>query len=288
MITIKLIGGQGNQMFQYAYGRRISLIKGEKLKLDTSLLLCRIPRKNFTFRDYELGVFNIKAELTTLSKLAFYFNNSIFILQILKNRLLKLFFDDIIFNEIQDNDNLDKKIIKSKRNIYISGLFNKEQYLSEIEDALRQDFTFKDKLTGFNAEMAEKIQNTNSVSLHIRRGDLIKLGYAIDKTDYYKKAVDYINRKVGNPTFFIFSDDIEWVKTNLKIIDNYFLIDKNKGKNSYIDMHLMSLCKHNIIANSTFSWWGAWLNKNKDKIVTTPKEYSDTQDYMMSKAWIRF
>lgn len=151
-------------------------------------------------------------------------------------------------------------------------------------------------LSGENKIISDEIRKTNSVSLHIRRGDYItsKITNKFHGTcclGYYKKAMKLINKKVKNPKYFVFSDDIYWVKKNLEI-KNAFYVDDNVGDKSYIDMQLMSMCKHNIIANSSFSWWAAWLNNNPNKIVIAPKKWfndpgMDTTD-LISEEWIRF
>lgn len=287
MITIKLIGGLGNQMFQYAYGRKLSLKKGEKLKMDLTFLLSRMPRKNFIFRDYELDIFNIQAKPTFLSMVAVYFNNYVFILQFFLNKLSNFFKKDSVLDEVINPINLEERILRSTHNVYLSGLFNRVEYLSDIEQIIRKDFSFKKQLEGKNKELADSINLINSISIHIRRCDLVSLGYTISESDYYQKAIDYICKKVKEPIFYIFSDEPEWVKENLKIPVKYYIVDNNKGKNSYIDMRLMSLCKHNIIANSTFSWWSAWLNTNDNKIVIAPKEYSDIFVWLIPGNWLK-
>lgn len=133
-----------------------------------------------------------------------------------------------------------------------------------------------------NQKILEKITQTNSVSIHVRRGDYynnesaFKIHGNITTKKYYENALEFIKEKVKNPVFFVFSDEFEWVKKNLYFFSNYgevHIIDWNKGFDSYIDLQLMSNCKHNIIANSSFSWWAAWLNKNKNKIVISPKKW---------------
>lgn len=287
MITVRLIGGLGNQMFQYAYGRRLSLKKNEKLKLDLTFLLSRIPRKNFTFRDYELDIFNIKPNFTFLSKVALYFKDYVFILQIIINKISIFFLKDSVFDEVKDSVDLEKRALKTTNNIYLSGLFDREEHFLDIKQIIIDDFSFKKDLEGSNRELADNIKSVNSVSLHIRRGDQVELGYTICESDYYQKAIDYIYKSTKNPVFYIFSDEPYWVKDNLKISTEYYVVDNNKGCDSYIDMRLMSLCKHNIIANSTFSWWGAWLNANDDKIVIAPKEYSDSRKGAIPINWLK-
>lgn len=143
------------------------------------------------------------------------------------------------------------------------------------------DFRLPSKLDIVNEKLKMKILTTNSVSIHIRCGDYLSPKYisiygGICTVEYYKKAISYIMQTVDNPIYFVFSDDIAWVKNNIAI-DNAIFVSNNSGSNSFLDMYLMSLCKHNIIANSSFSWWGAYLNENKRKIVITPNKWFNSQ-----------
>jgi hypothetical protein len=164
------------------------------------------------------------------------------------------------------------------RNVNIFGYFQSEKYFKFIRKDILNIFKFKGASDPNYLEVVRKIQASNSVSVHIRRGD-----YVLNKTAnafhgvlsiaYYKKALNHIKANVAKPKIFLFSDDPEWVRKNFSFIGRFDLVDFNRGELSYRDMELMSLCKHNIIANSSFSWWGAWLNLNKDKIVIAPKKW---------------
>jgi hypothetical protein len=180
-------------------------------------------------------------------------------------------------------------------NSYLSGLWQTEKYFKDCEEIIRTEFTFKQPLNKKNSELSETIRRKNSVSIHIRRGDYIYNSeeykiHGLCSIDYYKKAVECIANKAGELTLFIFSDDIEWVKNNLKFDFPIIFVDNNVD-DIHEDLRLMSLCKHNIIANSTFSWWGAWLNNNKEKIVIAPKKWfnefeADTKD-IYPDSWMR-
>jgi hypothetical protein len=141
----------------------------------------------------------------------------------------------------------------------------------------------------------KKIENNNSVSIHVRRGDFFKNKKRIQRygnictNSYYKKAINIIKHKINDPIFLVFSDDIDWAKQNFTG-SNFIFVDWNKGKSSYRDMHLMSLCKHNIIANSTFSWWGSWLNNNENKVVISPSKMNNKhKDFsqLFPEKWVR-
>lgn len=158
---------------------------------------------------------------------------------------------------------------------YLYGPFANSRYFDSIKDEVCDIYTFP-AIDKNNRNTIEKIQKTYSVSLHIRRGDYLKEGVVTLGIDYYKKAIDIIAQKCGKKEeemdFFVFSDDLEYVNKLFGTKENYHIISENKGKNSFRDMQLMSKCQHNITANSTFSFWGAYLNKNKDAIVVSPKE----------------
>jgi hypothetical protein len=176
-----------------------------------------------------------------------------------------------------------------------SKISNSEKYFIDAEKQIRKDFVFKLPMQNENIGLAKKISQVNAISLHVRRGDYASnpqniATHGLCSIDYYQAAIKHMVEQVKNPYFFVFSDDSAWVTSNLKIDFLHQYVDHNHGKESYNDMHLMSLCKHNIIANSSFSWWGAWLNQNAEKIVFAPKQWfsksTDTIDLIPSN-WIR-
>ena len=183
-----------------------------------------------------------------------------------------------------------------KQSIYIDGYWQSYQYFQSIESQLKVELTPTAPLSGLNLSVAESIAQVNAVSLHIRRGDYVS-NNATNKVHgflglkYYEDAISVIASKVSNPYFFVFSDDIAWAKENLELTNNVSFIDHNTGKNSYEDMRLMSLCQHHIIANSSFSWWGAWLGQNPNKIVLYPDRWFATNDRDISTLcppeWLR-
>lgn len=159
---------------------------------------------------------------------------------------------------------------------YLDGYWQSSKYFKEITSDIRDDLSISDPLPGKNATTADRIANTPAVSVHIRRGDQITRGPASDKVGnstplkYFEEAADYITDYVDNPTFFIFSDDPQWAKKNLSIDYGSYYITYNGEETDYLDIELMRRCDHHIIGNSTFSWWGAWLNDDPDKIVVAP------------------
>ena len=143
---------------------------------------------------------------------------------------------------------------------------------------MREEFSFKQPATGRNLEAAAEIGACNAVSLHVRRGDyaadpVVMAMHGVCSLDYYARAVEYVLERVSKPVFFLFSDDPDWVRDHLKVRGSMRVVDQNGPDSGSEDLRLMVQCKHHIIANSTFSWWGAWLNANPDKLVIAPKRW---------------
>jgi len=166
----------------------------------------------------------------------------------------------------------------NKQIVYYDDVHYNLEIIEKMKKEIYHDFKFPTIEDEENLKIKLKIENTNSVSIHVRRGDYLN---SIEFKDictinYYGNAIKYIENKVKNPVFFIFSNDIEWCKKNLKIVgDSYYITWNNKKENNFRDMQLMSLCKNNIIANSSFSWWAALLNTNENKIVIAPKKWTN-------------
>ena len=181
-----------------------------------------------------------------------------------------------------------------RKNEYLIGLFQSYKYFEDCRDALLREFRFdSNRLSDSTREMALQMQQCNSVSIHVRRGDYMNGYYynllgQVCNLDYYKRAIDEIKRRVDRPYFFIFSDDKEYVAKNL-VLDEATYVDFNSGKDSWQDMYLMTQCRHHIIANSTFSWWGAWLATHEDKIVVAPPRWFNDMEHddIIPPEWIR-
>lgn len=290
MIITKIIGGLGNQMFQYALGRRLAYKNDVELKLDISAF-----DDWYHLHSYGLNNFNIEEKIATKEE----------IVRLSRFGKIKNIFSDVldIFNPyyqreyVREKDyTFDQNILKITDNAYLDGYWGSEKYFLEIESIIRKDFTLKRESDLVNLTIADKILETDSVSIHFRRGDYISdpKTNAIHGTcslDYYIRAIEDICKYVPDPHFFIFSNDPAWVKENFSIPYPMNLITANGPEKNYEDLHLMSLCKHHIIANSTFSWWGAWLCANKDKRVYTPKRWYNV-DYINQKdtfpeSWVK-
>ena len=260
-------------MLQYAYGRSLSEERRDKFFLDTTYLSSFIPRKKITNRNYELSNFNVQNNITKLSLLAKNLPRTPFLhfascaLTYLKDVLGAQKYIKERKGGFKKNT---KQIQKEKSNIYLNGYWHSDKYFSNIRKILMREFTLKDDLgeeAGFALNQILKYKN--SVSIHVRQTDFLPNPYKYPcSMGYYKKAINLIKNKIENPKFFVFSNNIERVKQSLLLPGACFVSNKNISISE--DLILMSMCKHNIIANSSFSWWSAWLNQSKDKIVITP------------------
>ncbi|GHT31185.1 alpha-1,2-fucosyltransferase [Bacteroidia bacterium] len=276
MLIIRLCGGLGNQMFQYACAQTTALRLGTELKLDISFLQDRTPREDFTYRDFELNVFQINNEIATKKEvqqfLPYAHNASapIYGLFLLKRVLRR----NYLFREPKQKQFQHISAIdKLQDDSYIQGYFQSEKYFVPQKNEILKAFALKNKIDFQNQQLIDKISAENAVSIHIRRGDYqhkANSHFNLLDISYYLKAIDLIRAKIENPVFYIFTEDHEWAK---KQFEHFTIVNINKGEQSHMDMILMSCCKHNIIANSSFSWWGAWLNRNEEKIVIAPQKW---------------
>lgn len=274
MILSYILGGLGNQMFQYAAGRALSLARGEPLRLDVS---------DFTHYNLHQGfeldqVFNSTLALAKQDDVQS-------VLGWQSSRLIRLVLSRSEFRALRCRSLVVEpyfqywpEITTIKSPCYLVGYWQSERYFENVSEIIRNDFTFRQPLNGLNDAIADQIDGVNAVSLHVRRGDYVNNPKAFHthglcSQSYYEAAIRYIEERVANPYFFVFSDDMQWVQENIKIAHPCRYIDHNQGKESYNDMRLMSLCQHNITANSSFSWWGAWLNSHTDKIVVAPQKW---------------
>lgn len=291
MIISNIIGGLGNQMFQYAAGRAVAL------KLDTPY---KQDLSGFDYyklhHGFELSrVFVAPVISATKSDMNY-------VLGWQSSKLIRKFIRRPQFGIIRKKQYVVEPtfsywdgINSLSNNSYLEGYWQSEKYFKEFFSIIRADFEFKVPFSTLNATLAADIASTNAVSLHIRRGDYVSNKkntsiYTVCTLDYYRLAIQEIAEKVTNPVFYIFSDDIPWVRSHLTIERPSVFVDHNKGAESYNDMRLMSLCQHNIIANSSFSWWGAWLNKNPEKIVIAPNMWfsDNTNDTdLIPGDWLR-
>ena len=246
MICLKLMGGLGNQMFQYAYGKYLSSKTNSDLTLDLTFFESG-NQDSPMIREYDLHVFkNIKCKTTINS------NNC------------------------------------------IEGFFQRYDYVTEIRELLLNDFEID--LEPNHQEIFNEISSSNSICIHVRRGDYVTFARAADfhgfiGNEYFELAIKDIVNEVNDPRFFVFSDDIDWCQENIKTgYPTKFMTKEYNGLGDYSHLKLMSACKHFIITNSTFGWWGAWMSNNPDKIVYAPKKWftsSSEPEGLIPNEWRR-
>jgi len=290
MVLIQLNGGLGNQLFQYAFGRRIALDRKAELRFDLSAFTSQN-------RQYKLHYFNVIGSPASASELKQFFwwkQNTIFSLFYRLWSACKAYYRRRWVEE--QSIGFDKNMLMCPREVYLRGYWQSEKYFKEIESILREELTVQHPLNGSNLSMMERIKSCTAVSLHVRRGDYVwdpptNSTHGILPLEYYQAAIGLILEHVPTPTFFVFSDDIAWVKENLRIERaEVVFVDHNSTEMDYEDLRLMSHCQHHILANSSFSWWGAWLSSKEDKLVIAPRKWYaidlDTRD-LVPEGWIQ-
>jgi hypothetical protein len=290
MIIVKLIGGLGNQMFQYAAGKALALRHHTEVKVDT-IELESDPEGKFTKRHFELGIFESKITIASKEEVNAFSNLGGSKIKREFQRRFPFLFSRLM--AVESGTPYHPEFTKYPKHTYLSGFWQSELYFKDVAQDIKKDFTFGAKIIDRNKELATKILGVNSVSVHVRRGDYVSNANAhqfhgLCSLDYYNQAVSMIAEKQGAIELFVFSDDIAWCKENLKYDFPIYFVETN---DAHSDMYLMTLCKHNIIANSSFSWWGAWLNNHSQKIVVAPKQWIvdpsvNTKD-IIPQSWIK-
>lgn len=260
MIVTRLHGGMGNQLFQYAAGRALAL------RLETGLGLDERPlaplgwqpaRQHFNWQTEPVAALPPDRKGNPIGY-----------------ALWRAFGRSSRFRR-EKGLGYNLGFAGWGNGSYLHGYWQSEQYFADIAGALRADLTIVTQPSPQNADMARQIAASASVSLHVRRGDYLKSGaYAVCSGDYYRAALQRVVDRTGmSPTVFVFSDDPTWARDNLELPFPKVVVDFNGRDTDYEDLRLMSLCQHNIIANSSFSWWGAWLNANPGKVVIGPTRW---------------
>jgi hypothetical protein len=257
MIIARISGGLGNQMFQYAFARAFTHATGMRAVIDTSQVNSTSTAS--AHREVEINNFTVSIPLRHMSWFRIF---------------SKLSRRDVIEPSFTYNPHIVTAI---KDWSYVSGIWQSEKYFKDIRDILLTEFSLKNPLSPTAQPLWAEITKRTAVSIHIRRGDYVvdtktNSKHGVCPPEYYKKAVDYISSHVQHPQFYIFSDDIAWVKEHMSLPESSIFVSQ-QGIASYEELMLMKECKHNIVANSSFSWWGAWLNKNPQKIVIAPQKW---------------
>jgi hypothetical protein len=288
MLIIKIFQGLGNQLFQYALGRSLEERFGVKVKYDLSWF-----KENSQHRQFGLDRFNTKIEIANDEEV-YNVKNGIY-----PNRIRNYIFQkELKFNPYykqpyfkEDLSKFEPNILKINSRTYIEGYFSSEVFFKEIRQLLLEEFELKNSINRVNQSLIEKIKNQHSVCLSVRRGDFLKYSmHNVCDLSYFENAIALMNEKIKDPVFYIFSDDNDWVKENLKLDQEHYFVTHNYP-DFYEDLRIMKSCKHHIIPNSTFSWWAAWLAKNNQKIVIAPETWLDSNEidysYYLPSEWIK-
>lgn len=282
MIIVRLEGGLGNQMFQYAFGKAVTARHNTILKLDTGFLLDR-SLKNTVFRDYDLSIYNLNIEIADRNDITRVLSSipEYNIIERMQHKFLKEqipYYRKSEFYE-QEYYSYDPNVFKSQIDVYFFGYWQNQNYFKGIEKKLRIDFSFKNSLSEKENLLLHEIKSSNSVAINVRRTDYISdketnefMG--VINENYYTDAIKLVRQKITNPKFYIFSDDISWCRKEFSSLENHFIVDHTYAGNKFGSyLQLMSSCKNFVIPNSTFAWWAVWLSPLKDKVVVQPKRW---------------
>ncbi len=296
-VIVQLAGGLGNQLFQYAAGRAVALRLQRPLELDLSMV------KLDPQRSYALGSLSLDVPIASSSKVRSLTGRGTTLLDRLSDRffggLLRRCYPTRPCRLIVENTPLgyDPSIFEPvDQDIYLVGHWQNFNYFLNYAEQLRNEFSPRMPLDQTNRRIIDEIGETEAVSLHVRRGDYVhnpqaREFHGLCTADYYAKAIQVMMDAIGKPTFFVFSDEIDWVRENLPLPSSARFVNHNGGRGAFLDIWLMRHCRHHIIANSTFSWWGAWLNPHSEKLVVAPKQWFGLDEYdttgLLPDDWIR-
>jgi hypothetical protein len=272
MVIVRLTGGLGNQMFQYAAGRALADRLGAELLLDTRAFEFALAFRTYTRRAYALSPFKLRAKVATPADLK---NWPVWIVEIgIRLRLVRPWFRRWHF---ESAITYDPSVLKLHEPVCLVGYWQSERYFIDIADRIRADFTLRQPLTGANASLLELARSDRSVGLHVRRGDLVSLDgaaqvHGLCSVEYYRRAISLIRDRCPGCRFLVLSDDPEWARAELPLDASAVFVTGNDASPEQ-DLALMSACKHHIMANSSFSWWAGWLGYSPDQIVIAPSPW---------------
>ena len=278
VIVVKLQGGLGNQMFQYAMGRALQQRNGGDLALDLTQLLDRFPRSDVVFREYNLDIFRIQPRLTLLSQIAR--RCPVPLLYMYGSSALAGALDRVgLQRYISESRSSCEEVLRARGNIYLDGHWQSPKYFAGSEGILRREFEVKQPLSPTGERLAEEMVSTDSICVNVRRTDYVTVPAAVEMhgfvgKEYYDRGIEQIAPRLKNPHIFVTSDDVEWCRENLRFeYPTTVLGLEYKGYKFGQELALMVRCKHFLIPNSSFAWWAAWLNPSEDKIVVCPKNW---------------
>lgn len=284
MIVVHLFGGLGNQMFQYALGRRLSLERNVPLFLETGAFA------KDHLRDFGLGQFQIDARIASplLSRLARPWPSSWQGRRRFRWPGLPL---------VRERSfPFDAAVLDCPRWARLNGYWQTERYFADVADRIRADFQLREPISASHRDLLQRMAAPNAVSVHVRRGDYVSnpatnAYHGTCSPAWYDQAMSAMAERVADPTFFAFGDDPVWARDNLPKRWPIVFVDPQPAGREAEDMHLMAACRHHITANSSFSWWGAWLDPRADKQVIVPQRWfdqasKDTRD-LIPQGWLK-
>ena len=276
MILARLFGGLGNQMFQYACARRLAHALGARLKLDLTAFERYGPRR------YALDRLSPSAEIAAEREVEDFLRRAGAASRL--PRWLRGAIPGLRYEVCQERSfAFDPGVLELRGNILLEGYWQSERYFRDIAEIVRREFRLKSEMSAASASIAARILGSNAVSVHVRRGDFVSSPeasrlHSVCGADYYLRAAELIAGTEERPSLFLFSDDPAWVRENLRLPFPTTLVGSAGDEDAAEHLQLMSLCRHHIIANSSFSWWGAWLNPRTDKKVIAPQNWFNVQD----------
>lgn len=279
MVIVRLMGGLGNQMFQYAAGRRLARHSGVPLLLDLGWFSA-VPA-NETPRSYGLDAFAIPEEVLATAAPEKQAAESSRIWRFLSRRLSSF---GRLREVYEQGAGFDQTILSLRGNVRLIGFWQDERYFNDVAQLIRCEFLLRNQLPSSSSELAGVIATTDSVAVHVRRGDYLtnpsaRAHHLCCGSEYYDKAMKHVATRVAEPKFFIFSDDTDWVREQMPRGYDIVVVENECADHPAEHLFLMSRCKHQIIANSSFSWWGGWLNENPRKLVVAPHQWFHGQEY---------
>jgi len=288
MVAVKICGGLGNQLFQYACARRLAHVKGAELVLDLSWFSHR-PSSN-TSREYELDRYPIHARTPTTGEM--------FWLKLHQGRFMRRvpFIPRHWDHYREQGFAFDPLVLNLPDNVYMDGYWQSYKYFEDVASMIRSELIAQDTMSDMDQLVANKIMKANreAVSLHVRRGDYVTnpasaRTHGLCTLDYYVKGIESLACQLNDPHFFVFSDDMPWVRSNMSLPGEVTYVEHNGPETAFQDLRLMSLCNHHIIANSSFSWWGAWLHGDDGCVIAPAKWFADCRntDDLTPKHWTR-
>ncbi len=290
MVVVRVWGGLGNQIFQYAFGYAMAKKHNTELVLDMSFFYQKhnswTTERTPDLLELPIDKCKIVNSNDVVSPLLHILQNSYVNYAIRKLLPIALPIGGCTYVKESKLEFLPSVMNVKGNNVYYDGYWHCDRYFENYREDLLKQFALNDPLI-HNYYIGHKQKGANTVAVHIRRGDYVSQNNPnVRGIEYYIKAMDYIKGKINNPLFYVFSDDLDWVAKQFGERENIVLVNKEKSLTDIQEFQMISLCDHQIISNSSYSWWGAWLNRNPEKIVVCPAKWEGKKDMMLDE-WVK-